>query len=63
MNNNSCYIVTFYLGDRRNAIISYHEDRLMYLKLQIKTLSEYEHNLSKIVFNFNLPLEHYELFN
>lgn len=63
MNNKSCYIVTFYLGNRRNPIISYNDDKLAYLKLQIKTLSEYRHNLSKIIFNFNLPVEHYDLFN
>jgi hypothetical protein len=52
-----CYISNFYLGERRVEIIPQKEDRLLYLKHQILTLSQYKHNLSKIFFNFNLREE------
>lgn len=57
----TCYIVNFYLGDRRNQIEKYSEDKLCYVKSQIETLQKYKHSLSKIVFNFNVEKEHYGL--
>ena len=37
--NTSCYIINFYLGDRRKTIEEYNiNDRLCFLKEQIETL-------------------------
>lgn len=55
----TCYVVNFYLGDRRNTNSAYENDRLSYLIKQIECLSAIPHNLSKIVFNFNLREEDY----
>ena len=54
MNSKVCYISNFYFGERRVEVTPQKEDRLLYLKHQIITLSQYTHNLSKIIFNFNL---------
>ena len=55
--NKTCYVINFYLGDRRNKITVYENDKLCYLKKHIEYLSIIPHNLSKIVFNFNLREE------
>ncbi len=52
-----CYVVNFYLGERRSEVKPHIEDRLLFLKHQILTLSQYKHNLTKIIFNFNLREE------
>lgn len=52
-----CYISNFYLGERRVESLNQKQDRLLFLKHQIITLSQYKHNLSKIIFNFNLREE------
>jgi hypothetical protein len=52
-----CYILNFYLGERRVEIEEQVEDRFLFYKHQILTLSQYKHNLSKIFFNFNLREE------
>jgi hypothetical protein len=52
-----CYISNFYLGERRAEIQPQVEDRLLFFKHQILTLSQHKHNLAKIVFNFNLREE------
>ncbi len=57
VNPKVCYISNFYLGERRVEINPQKQDRLLYLKYQIITLSHYTHNLSKIIFNFNLREE------
>tara|TARA_R110002153_G_scaffold236763_1_gene390897 strand:- start:67 stop:891 length:825 start_codon:yes stop_codon:yes gene_type:complete len=54
MKNKICYISNFYLGERRVEVQAQQKDRLLFLKTQIITLSEYKHSLSKIIFNFNL---------
>jgi len=59
-----CYVINFYFGKRRKSIDRYnHVDRLCFVRKQIETLTEFKHNLSKIIFNFNLDLEHYSYFN
>ena len=58
-NPKSCYVVNFYLGDRRNNSPQYKNDKLSYLIKQIECLSAIPHNLSKIIFNFNLREEDY----
>ena len=64
MNNKACYIVNFYLGDRRKTVERYsHHDRLYFLKLQIETLEKYSHSLGKIIFSFNFREEDYKYVN
>jgi hypothetical protein len=63
MKFNTCYICCFWLGERRSTTNAYAEDKLAYVKEQIKTLSEFEHSLSRIVFVFNLEEEHEVIFN
>jgi len=54
INSKVCYIVNMYLGERRVELQPQVEDRLLFYKHQILTLSKYKHNLSKIFLNFNL---------
>lgn len=56
----TCYVVNFYLGDRRFDVRAYEEDKLCYLRAQIQTLEKYKHSLTKIVFNFNVESDHYD---
>jgi len=63
MNNSTCYIINFYFGNRRKTIPEFNDDRLIFLKKQIETLSKYHHNLDKIIFNFNIEKEHYTNLN
>jgi len=58
-----CYVINFYLGDRRFDIDTYNIDKLCYLKTQIETLSKYKHSLTKIIFNFNIEPSHYDRLN
>jgi len=62
MDNKVCYVCCCYLGDRRAAIKYYNEDKTVYIKEQVKSLEEFNHNLSKIILIFNLDPEHIELF-
>lgn len=62
MKDNICYVCCCYLGDRRASINLYHEDKTIYVKEHIKSLQEINHDLSKIIFIFNLDPEHLELF-
>lgn len=57
--NNSCYVINFYLGDRRKTVNGYKEDKLYFLKTQIKYLQTFKHKLNKIIFTFNIEPEHY----
>jgi len=60
MKGKSCYIINFYLGERRRTVKNYHEDKLFFLKKQIQTLYEVSHSLSKIIFSFNIREEDYK---
>jgi hypothetical protein len=62
MINKTCYVCCCYLGDRRAPINLYKEDRTIYVKEHIKSLQEFNHNLNKIIFIFNLDPEHISLF-
>lgn len=62
MERKVCYIINFYLGDRRYDVDAAKQDKLCYLKSQIECLTKYKHSLSKIIFNFNLEHEHGTLF-
>lgn len=62
MVNKVCYFCCCYLGDRRSAGEIYNNDRLAYIKEHIKTLQEFKHNISKIIFVFNLDVGHMELY-
>ena len=47
----TCYVVTFYLGERRKTVSQQKDDVLFFLKQQIAHLSYFKHNL-KIIKNF-----------
>lgn len=59
--NKICYILNFYLGDRRWNVDRFQTDKLCYVKGQIETLQKYTHSLTKIIFSFNVEPEHYTL--
>ncbi len=58
-----CYIINFYLGDRRRCINEFYGKKSIFLEKHIELLETIPHNLSKIVLNFNLDVTHYEEFN
>jgi hypothetical protein len=60
MEYKKCLVVNFWLGNRRYEYDSYKVDKLHLLKRQIKTLTDYKHNLNKIIFSFNIVPEHYK---
>jgi len=60
--NKVCYVCCFYFGDRRSSTETYNRDRLSYIKQQISDLSEFKHNLDRIIFVFNLDKNHLEIF-
>jgi len=51
-----------WLGERRSTTNAYTQDSLAYVKAQVRSLQELEHNLKTIVFVFNLQEEHKLLF-
>lgn len=59
MKNNSCYIINFYLGDRRKTIQKVYDDRLYLLKKQIELLHRVKSSIRTIIFNFNIRPEDY----
>jgi hypothetical protein len=59
----SCLVVSFYFGDRRRTVSEFYEDRLIFIKKQIETLSTYPHNLDKIIFSINVEVDHYKYVN
>lgn len=59
MNNKTCYIINFYLGERRKVPNSFKEDPLKFLKTQILYLEKYSHSLDKVIFNFNMREQDY----
>ena len=59
MKDKICYVINFYLGDRRKTVSNFHTDRLFFLRKQIALLNLYEHKLSKIIFNFNMREQDY----
>ncbi len=61
MERKVCYVINFYFGDRRCQIERFKFDKLCYLKSQIETLQKYRHSLSKIIFSFNVDIEHYKI--
>jgi len=60
MERKICYIISFYLGERRFNVNAFSNDRLCYLKAQLEVLHKYTHSLSNIVFNFNIEPTHYK---
>ena len=59
----TCYVINFWLGERRRGVKKCEEDLLYLLKKQIETLQSVKHSLSKIVFTFNVESEHYRFFS
>lgn len=60
MDNKICFITNFWIGERRFEYSKYQKDNLYFLKKQIECLQTYKHNLTKIIFNFNIIPEHYK---
>ena len=56
----TCYIMSFYLGERRKPCKNYVKDNLFYVKKQVEILQSTKHQLNKIIFNFNVEVEHYK---
>ena len=59
MGNKICYVVNFYLADRRRSEPEFKDDKLYLVKKQIELLESVNHSLTKIIFNFNVETEHY----
>ena len=60
MDSRVCLVNNFWLGERRFEYSEYQKDKLWFLKKQIECLQTYKHNLTKIIFNFNVTPEHYK---
>ena len=60
MDNKTCFITNFWIGSRRCEYSKYQEDNLYFLKQQISCLQTYQHNLTKIIFNFNITPDQYK---
>lgn len=60
MKNKTCYIINFYLGDRRKTIQNFYDDRLFLLKKQIDFINTVKSSINTIVFNFNIRPEDYK---
>jgi hypothetical protein len=58
-----CLVISFYLGERRKTPKIYDEDRLVLIKKQIHFLEKIKHDLTTIVFSFNLRYEDIDTFN
>jgi len=56
----TCYIINFYLGERRKQLPEYTNDKLFLLKKQIEYLYKIKNSLSKVIFTFNIREEDYE---
>jgi hypothetical protein len=59
MDDKVCYVVNFYLSDRRRSELEFKNDKLYFVKKQIELLESINHSLTKIIFNFNVEVEHY----
>ena len=60
MGSKVCLVNNFWIGGRRFEYSEYQKDNLYFLKKQIECLQTYKHNLTKIIFNFNVIPEHYK---
>lgn len=60
MDSRVCLVNNFWIGGRRFEYSEYQKDNLFFLKKQIECLQTYKHNLTKIIFNFNVIPEHYK---
>jgi hypothetical protein len=60
MDSKTCFITNFWIGSRRFEYSKYQEDNLYFLKQQISCLQTYNHNLTKIIFNFNITPNQYK---
>lgn len=56
----SCYIINFYLGNRRRETEDLKNDRLFLLKKQIEYLYKIKNKIDTIFFNFNIRTEDYQ---
>ena len=61
MDSKVCLVNVFWIGNRRFTFDEYENDRLYFLKKQIECLQTYKHNLTKIIFLFNIEPDQYHL--
>lgn len=61
--NKVCYIIAFYFGERRSRYHTQQNDKLFLLKKHIELLSDLNHSITKIIFNFNTEKDHYSIIN
>jgi hypothetical protein len=59
MKNKICYIVNFYLGERRRTVQEVKDDKLFLLKKHIEYLYKIKSSLDTIIFNFNIRPDDY----
>ena len=59
MGNKTCYIINFYLGERRRTIKKVNDDKLFLLKKQIEYLHKIKISIDTIILNFNIRPEDY----
>jgi hypothetical protein len=59
----TCYVVNFWLGQRRVEVGDYKKNKLFFLEKQINFLETLENNLDVIIFNFNITPDHYSYLN
>jgi hypothetical protein len=57
----TCYVVNFWLGERRIEVDSYKENKLFFLQKQIDSLENLDNNIDTVIFNFNITPQHYFL--
>lgn len=60
-NTKICYVVNFWLGERRIEVDYYKSNKLFFLNRQIDFLTNKENNIDTIFFNFNIVPQHYSL--
>ena len=61
MDSKVCLVNVFWIGERRYTFDEYENDRFYFLKKQIECLQTYKHNLTKIIFLFNIEPDQYHL--
>lgn len=56
-----CYIINFWLGERRCPDYRSENNGIFYLEKQIEFLSKVKHNIDTIIFNFNTNDSQYDI--
>jgi hypothetical protein len=56
----TCYVISFWLGERRRGVERSKIDPLYLLKKQIEILQTVKHSVNTIILNFNLEVDQYQ---